>query len=67
MRYGPACLNCLSSLAPASFNQATILWKHFYIRRGTIGDFRLGGSVVVIREISQALAVTFSRPKIWVK
>ena len=39
----------------------------FCIRRGTIGDFRLGGSVVVIREISQALAVTFSRPKIWVK
>ena len=67
MRYGPACLNCLSSLAPASFNQATILWKHFCIFRGTIGDFRLGGSVVVIREISQALAVTFSRPKIWVK
>ena len=29
MRYGPACLNCLSSLAPASFNQGTIImWKH---------------------------------------
>ena len=66
MRYGRASELpvFISARLPQSGDDSV---ETFYIRRGTFGDFRLGGSLLVIREISQALAVTFSRPKIWVK
>ena len=60
MRYGRASELpvFISARLPQSGDDSV---ETFYTHRDTFG------SVLVIREISQALAVTFSRPKIWVK